>query len=50
VLKPWGVTLGDSRVLEKDPKYTEDSGSFLTFQLLPPHPIINPLAKDLTPI
>jgi hypothetical protein len=50
VLKQWGVTLGNDRVVETDPKYTEASGSFLTAQLFPPHPIITPLAKDKTPI
>jgi hypothetical protein len=46
----WGVTLGNGRVVEKDPKYTVASGSFLTAMLIPPHPIIGPLEKDKTPI
>jgi hypothetical protein len=50
VLQPWGVVFGNGRVLEKDPKYMVSSGSFLTAVLIPPHPIINPLAKDKTPI
>jgi hypothetical protein len=50
VLESWGVKVGDSRVLEKDPSYSQPSGTFLTAQLIPPHPVINPLAKDRTPI
>jgi hypothetical protein len=50
VLKQWGVTLGSGRVQEMDPKFSLVNGSFLTATLFPPHPIINSLAKDATPI
>jgi len=48
--KQWGVRLGDSRVLDKDPKYFIDPGSFFTAELVP-HAIVNPLlANNKTPI
>jgi ABC-type uncharacterized transport system involved in gliding motility auxiliary subunit len=49
VLQPWGVTFGNGRVVETDPDFMVSSGSFRTAVLFP-HPIINPLAKDRTPI
>jgi hypothetical protein len=46
----WGVRLGNSRVVDKDPRYTTQGPySFFTAQLFPHH-ITNPLAKDKTPI
>jgi hypothetical protein len=50
VLNQWGLSLGKGRVVEKDPKYVLATGAFLTGQLFPPHPVINPLAKEQTPI
>jgi hypothetical protein len=50
--KQWGVSLGNSRVMEKDPNWTPsglDNGSFFTAQLVP-HPIVNPLCVDKSPI
>jgi ABC-2 type transport system permease protein len=49
MLAKWGVRLGNSRVMDKDPRFYMDQGSFFTAQLLP-HAIVNPLATDRMPI
>jgi hypothetical protein len=47
----WGVSLGKSRVVDKDPRYSEAAFSYSFFTAeLRPHAIVNPLAKDMTPI
>ncbi|HEY3864253.1 MAG TPA: Gldg family protein [Verrucomicrobiae bacterium] len=51
VLKQWGMQLGANRVMETDPRWVpQSSGVFLTAQLNPPHPVVDALAKDQTPI
>jgi hypothetical protein len=47
--KQWGVRLGDSRVVDKDPDFSEGPYLFRTAHFIP-HPIVNPLAKDFTPV
>jgi ABC-type uncharacterized transport system len=48
--KQWGVQLLNTHVAEKDPHFTtQDPHSFFTAQLVP-HPIVNPLLSDRTPI
>ena len=47
--KQWGVGLGKSRVVEKDPRWSNGADSFFTAELFP-NPIVNPLVKDQMPI
>jgi hypothetical protein len=49
--KQWGVRLGTSRVVDRDPNYYSTDNPFLfqTAELFQ-HPIIDPLAKDRIPI
>jgi hypothetical protein len=47
--KQWGVRLGNSRVLDKDPNFKEGPYTFRAAQLSG-HLIVNALAKDQTPV
>jgi hypothetical protein len=47
--KQWGVRLGNSRVVDKDPRFNETPYTFRTAQLSS-HLIVNALIKDETPI
>jgi hypothetical protein len=45
----WGIRLGNSRVVDKDPRFNEGPYTFRTAQLSP-HLIVNALIKDETPV
>jgi hypothetical protein len=47
--KQWGVRLGNSHVVDKDPHFNVNAYTFRTAQLSP-HPIVDALIKDQTPI
>ncbi len=49
LLAKWGVRLGNSTVVDKNPTFNVQPGFFLT-AVLCPHAVVNPLVKDKTPI
>ena len=48
--KQWGVSLGNSRVVDKNPDVNTGLKSFMCVNFPYPHAIINPLVNDKTPI